>query len=507
MQQKVHSKAQRCDISAAIRLKYSKIFSIFLGSVVVIATLTRNSRNIRSVFSPTWLDLPVDNAEIEGDTYGNNGEVTIAANNDKNFAVGADSDAPINDGSVSTVRLATSSPSITPSASPTAETVEGLHCALWDELNLDLWWQEHPEWEPSRQYTNSTHDCFTRIANPNRVALNQRIYANQFHNNCSNLQARLVSQQGFGASLNTLVMGLWQALSLKIPFQQSKYWEGFRWIYTPPYNDTHPELNSWAACKSQDINCYFLPLSNCVAPFSRAELQTRKTLWLRQFRVNSTLEEEFVWAHEYVMRPNQKVRRRLSHMLATEAPKVPTPCTWMHVRRSDATTEQSLFPRNFYWLQEYLDVGNISSSDNTTGDANNQSIFVLTDDQTTIEEAHLLHPQYNWIFWNRTRHRGGAKRHSHFPSSDEGLEVLVLLAEIELAGTCRKAVHGTSNMVEFFRNSMIMKHGIDNIELAQVDSDKEYIRQHKIPAAVFVKELEEKLRTARAQLTNTAQSS
>lgn len=472
---------------------------------MVLATLTRNSRNLRSVFRPASLDVTVDNVVTEDGNYGNHSEDTVTT---RKLAVGSDSNIRITDESDSTVSLTKPSPSTSPSSvSTTANPIEGPHCALWDEVNLDLWWQEHPEWEPSRQYTNHTHDCFTRIANPYRVALNRRIYINQFHNNCSNLQARLVSQQGFGASLSTLALGLWEALDKSIPFQQSKYWEGFRWLYTPPYNDTHPELNSWAACESQDINCYFLPLSNCVAPFSKDELRTRKTLWTRQFLINSTLEEEFVWANEYLMRPNQKVRRRLSRMLATEAPKVPTPCTWMHVRRADATTEQSRFPRNFYWLQEYLDAGKIPASDKSTSDENNHSILVLTDDQTTIEEAHLLHSQYTWIYWNRTRHRGGARRHSHIPSSDEGLEVLILLAEIELAGTCLKAVHGTSNMVAFFRNSMIMKHGIDNIKLVQVDSDRGYISKNKIPSAVFVKELEEKLATARAQLTNNAQSS
>ena len=426
--------------------------SIFLGCVLFLATFTRNSQNLRSTWGMERFFFTVDADRKENGTATSNRTAIV------------DIDAHVD--------------------------VE-LHCAPWDDVNLDAWWQEHPDWEPSRQYTNRTHDCFTSIPNPHRAALFRRIYQNQFHNDCSNMKVRLISHQGFGASLKSLALGMWNSLHEQHPFQQSKYWHGFRWFYTPPYNDTHLDLNSWAACPSQDIFCYFLPISNCVANYSRESNQARSLYWYRQFAQNQSLEEEFVWSSQYLMRPNQQVRRRLATLLADQAPKVPSPCTWLHVRRADATTEMRTNPRNFYWLQEYLDIGHMTPE-------TNHSIFVLTDDQTTLEEAQLLHPQYDWIYWNRTRHRGGAVRHSHIPSNDEGLEVLILLAEIELAGTCRTAVHGTSNMVEFFRNSMIVKHGIGNVQLLQIDSDISARRNNRIPAATFVKELEEKLAAAKA---------
>ena len=45
---------------------------------------------------------------------------------------------------------------------------------------------------------------------------------------------------------------------------------------------------------------------------------------------------------------------------------------------------------------------------------------------------------------------------------------------------------------------MIVKHGIGNVQLLQIDSDISARRNNRIPAATFVKELEEKLAAAKA---------
>ena len=151
------------------------------------------------------------------------------------------------------------------------------------------------------------------------------------------------------------------------------------------------------------------------------------------------------------------------------------------------------FARNFYPLREYLERGNVTKG---------ETVFLLTDDQTAIEEAHLLHPEYNWKYWNRTRHRGKAHRNSHVPSNDHARELLIILAEIELAGKCTKGVHGTSNMVNMFQDSMIMNHGVDNIQLTQIDLE---LKNERVEPEVFMQEIEEKLEAARNRSAATQQ--
>lgn len=69
------------------------------------------------------------------------------------------------------------------------------------------------------------------------------------------------------------------------------------------------------------------------------------------------------------------------------------------------------YDRNFYSIQEYLTRGNIPKG---------ERVLLLTDDQSAIDEATLLHPEYQWTFWNRTRNFGPTAFNSQFfPSGDK----------------------------------------------------------------------------------------
>ena len=74
--------------------------------------------------------------------------------------------------------------------------------------------------------------------------------------------------------------------------------------------------------------------------------------------------------------------------------------------------------RRYAAVQEYLDVGQVEGGD---------TIFLLTDDQTTIDEINTYHKnEYNWVYLNKTRHRGmEGGWEGHVPSGDGPFEVRV----------------------------------------------------------------------------------
>ena len=72
--------------------------------------------------------------------------------------------------------------------------------------------------------------------------------------------------------------------------------------------------------------------------------------------------------------------------------------------------------------------------------------------------------------------------------------MLILLAEVQLAGKCTKGIHGTSNLVRLLRNSMAEEHGLDNIKMIQIDYESKHVR--KDPKE-FLENLEVQLQTAR----------
>jgi hypothetical protein len=143
---------------------------------------------------------------------------------------------------------------------------------------------------------------------------------------------------------------------------------------------------------------------------------------------------------------------------------------------------------NFEALEEYLIEGNVDSVN---------TVLLLTDDQMAIEEAQILHPAYNWIFWNRTRFRGQIKkRHTHIVE-DHAREFLILLMELELAGQCAKGVHGITNIAGMIRNSMIRKqHGLTDIQLIDIDKNTRPVGIGQ-NATQFMEDIEAKLEAMR----------
>jgi hypothetical protein len=374
------------------------------------------------------------------------------------------------------------SPPVIDNNNGTTLSTKTLTCSLW-EVNIDDWWQEHPDWEISETYENSTHTCFQPIQDSVKADFFRQIHAVQFQSsNCSDLLQRFEIGVGFGAAMNRLIHGFHFAFRHKRPFQRSKHWHGFKWMYSSHYNSTHPETNSWDTCPDQDMFCYFLPISPC------DYVEKHEDRFPRSIPADVQATSEFRWIQSYFFRPQQHVRQRLHTLLSSLEVlqlELKTPCTAFHVRRTDATTER--FARNFYPLSFYIEKGNVTKGTN---------ILLLTDDQSAIEEAALLHPGYNWIYVNRTRHRGHQRKNSHIPSGDMGLELLYILAEIRLVQKCERIIHGTSNMVDTFLNAMQYNQK-DPVVHVSVDSDINFKEYKRNSGSQFMKDLNEKLRRAR----------
>jgi hypothetical protein len=137
----------------------------------------------------------------------------------------------------------------------------------------------------------------------------------------------------------------------------------------------------------------------------------------------------------------------------------------MHVRRGDAGMVGEF--RRYAAVQEYIDAANITRG---------ETIFLLTDDESTIEEVRNVHAnQYNWIYVDRPRAtnvKGGFN--SHFPSGDPAFEMLVLDTELTVASRCDKVVRGCSSFME----NMLLSMNLDNKQYVEyyidtVDWDEE----------------------------------
>lgn len=381
------------------------------------------------------------------------------------------------------------------------QTLEGeasLLCSPW-EINIDDFWQNHPDWEPSLE--NATHTCFSPIKDPEKAAFLQKLHKQQFPDNpkeaCSKVAVSWFQDFGLG-SLYMIIYpnDFFAYYHLGRPFTITNPNPAFRFAYVPSLQQSTEE-NSWAACPSKDAFCYFLPISSCeVAPGTphapTAKQRPKKKLrimWDKKNLESAALQQQHQWMSEYLMRPRQETRKHLYELVQNEAPQLPSApdCAWIHVRRGDAQTELEWgFFRNFYPIELYLKNGKIKPQD---GD-----VLILTDDEAAIEEALLLHPEYQWKFFNKTRNRGVQRMFSHFPTKDPALEMLTILAEMKVASQCKKGVFGESKYPKLIEMAMSKRHRQEDMTKVKMDGG---IRRKTEDAHKFMEELEAKLEKAR----------
>jgi hypothetical protein len=305
-------------------------------------------------------------------------------------------------------------------------------CASWDYEHGDDWWVQHPDFQVSHE--NQTTFCFSKIQDSAKANFLHRVHQVQWNvSNCSNVLQRQQINSGWAASFGRVADALWAAVHYDQPVQMTKHWEGMQWLYST--NDTH----SWAFCPARDMTCYLLPLSPCPQVIGKND-DVRKSGGKRG-------SIEWLWLKQYGGRLRQHVRKQIIDLIRDDFPRtIKLPCTAMHVRRGDSGIPRRPF-RRYAAISEYLQLGDIQPGD---------SIVLLTDDLSTIQEVQEHHPQYNWIYAERPRNNGtNGGFDGHIPSNDPAYDFIVIHAELQLASKCTKFVHGSSSFADVVYDAML----------------------------------------------------
>lgn len=295
-------------------------------------------------------------------------------------------------------------------------------CIPW-EVSSDTWWTHHVEWVVFHE--DDSHYCFRRMKDPTRVAAMRAIYENQFQNDCSDPIYKKMWNSGLTNDFRNLVDGLmYSTRTMHQPFQVTT--EPWHYASPKPFNITT------AACPSQDMFCYFLPLSKC--PRKELNDTIRKIPFFDRGSVLGPVlfDEPARWYLDYVGRQQTWLRHRVYQFVQKQ--KVVAPCTALHVRRGDVISHGT-HSRRYFAIADYL----------STSKKIEHNIFLLTDDHNAIGEALHEFPDRNWMYIDRPRYsgnEGGFER--HLPSNDPILEITVLLATFRLVRQCTSMVRGSS---------------------------------------------------------------
>jgi len=316
-------------------------------------------------------------------------------------------------------------------------------CVPW-ELNTDDWWTHHPDWYVSGE--NNTHYCFSPIEDRKKAAVFRRLYDVQFNGDCSNITTKRMWSSGFGADFQNVVDGLVNAYHTGIPTQM--YVAEGAWHYAGKKDASRP------VCESKDMYCFFLNMTKCEA--NPEQEYDGSFITAENIELHEGIGR---WLLEYATRQQTWLRREVYEF--SKKVEIQTPCTVMHVRRTDIVLHGE-WSRKYRQIKEY-----ITALDNST-----KNILLLTDDQNAIEEAQTLHPDYHWMFIERPRHRGAEGGwENQIPSDDPKLEMIVLLSVFRLVRQCTSFIHTHSNFAFLLEGEMQDAHKDEDLHLVNLDDD------------------------------------
>jgi hypothetical protein len=106
------------------------------------------------------------------------------------------------------------------------------------------------------------------------------------------------------------------------PYQLNKLRDKSKWMYATS------NIFSWGFCNSTDLNCYILPLGNCMNTYGVDDLVNKTKLWT----------PNYLWIYKYLMRINHQTLYHIQEQInkVPQIEKVGDNCTVIHVQRGDS---------------------------------------------------------------------------------------------------------------------------------------------------------------------------
>ena len=369
-----------------------------------------------------------------------------------------------------------------------------MKCFAWSP-KADKWWGKNPEWEVTIEQDEQF--CFTPMKDGEKAKFFHDLHQIQYntsHQHCSGTTTftKQMFSSGWGADISNVASGLIHGYTTKQPFQIKTidYW------HYAAKKKKYRTPNDKPVCKSGDMFCYFLPIGACPAVEKKSAIQN-----IRTARPQGQLAD---WATEYATRQQQWLRKEVYDYMKHHAPLVQTPCAAMHVRRSDAVIPGSRGrSRKYFPISSYIDMlvkYEKKIKINSNSPRNTKNILLFTDDQNAIEEAHEFHPEYNWMYLNKTRHRGSSGGwENQIPSGSPKDEVVAILTIFKLARKCDVFVNSLSGFADLIYSAMVETGGRE-VKRLEIDDNtfKEKVNNH-----ISENELQVRLESLRKNITST----
>jgi hypothetical protein len=163
--------------------------------------------------------------------------------------------------------------------------------------------------------------------------------------------------------------------------------------------------------------------------------------------------------YNYTTRAQQWLRKDVYDQFSLVEADITTPCSVVHVRRSDVVLHVKR-SRKYFPLSTYVE--------HLPAHRKNDTIFLLTDDANAIDEAHEFYPELNWKYLNRKRWRGTEGGwENQTPSRSPKLELAIILATLRIAQRCDTIVHSSSQFATVLRR--VMRWGNPKLQKIQID--------------------------------------
>ena len=295
-------------------------------------------------------------------------------------------------------------------------------CVTWDN-NMDEWWEHHVDWSVSKE--NDTHLCFSPLEDEEEASYLREVYMSQYIETCNNSTSiyKEMWSTGYGADIGNVVDGVEYGRRNKMSFN---VFRRAPWMYAKDQ------------CDTQDMRCYFLPFSSC---WNKAVMAFNGNYFLNLYPRIKNYIKPYSYLLNYVARPKQSFRKEIYDYVKTNVPEIIGPVMCLHVRRSDVVLRTKM-TRRYHAIKEYMD-----AAKKAVPDRFHQNVILFTDDQNAIEEAESNYPHHNWIYLNRTRHRGiEGGWEGQVPSKSPRLEVVILHSIFRLIKFCDVYVHSHSGI-------------------------------------------------------------